>query len=148
MCRIPRIISHPKYGWADFLFEPIGLFRMSYIDDLPDMVLNEMIESLETYKAFEIIFDAEGYEYSLKSDDFERIYFEMQTDENEIQTYEILLSFNNFIRAFILDIEEDIDDWVDFAAYIDTDKQDLKENKLAILNKIEKIKNLLESKQN
>lgn len=141
-----KLLSKPWAGWAHFNCNEH--MRISYIDDMPIFMLDEIVASIEEHRHFLVTFDAEGYEYSIVSYDRFSVECILRTKE----TPEIIVlpyTFEEFISQIILDIKNDIDDWVAFS--FDTffiDEQNKKninkvnKKKQEILQKINKIENL------
>lgn len=132
---MPKILSTPKNGWSNFKFDKDA--RISYVDEMPMILLEEILQALESNKPFCITLDAEGYDYTILSYDNENMEYILRKEKVSINS--LNFSFKEFVLCCIDDIENDIKEWVNFQEFLEENKP--KEE--TIIKYIEKIRKLL-----
>ena len=150
------VLETPKYGWSELFHNE--RMRISYIDDAPLDMLENILFSLKNKKPFCITYDAEGYEWTLLSYDLISMECILRDCSDEDKEYQpeiipINLAFIEFIENLISDVEKDIEEWCIFPASISIDLEmnkgedtiSKKKQKEDIIKTIEEIKNLLEN---
>ena len=114
------ILTPPLHGWSRFTFDSQA--HISYIDDMPYFLLEEIINSIEENRPFEILFDAEGYSFILSSGDKKVLTYLLVQDD--IKSIVLPFSFKDFAEAVINDIKENFEAWKCFPACFEYDKDE------------------------
>ncbi len=109
------MLGFTNAGWSNFDFDENA--RISYIDDFPYVILEEIVDSIENNHTFCITLDAEGYDYSILSYDFYDVEYILRKDNLSIKKLDV--NFKQFIENLIEDIEKDFDKWAIFPASLD-----------------------------
>ena len=139
------MLKKPKYGWSRIT---IGDWSdsVSYIDDVPGMLLNALIDSCRNHHPVAVKFDAEGYEYVLLFD-WQCSYVLYQSvpfvhakpleEEPEVLIFDV--ERKDVAAELIQDIRTDIDDWAQFEASMDSEETAAKnkERLLALCDELE-----------
>lgn len=149
------MLNTPKNGWAGI---HIGKWedRCSYIDNVPNVLLDGMIRSCREHKPVAMKFDAEGYDYIIVVDwvatyiiysisDFVAF---LQNDsapgmESAGFAYEII-NRDVLAKELVRDITENLDDWARFYCSIET-MEDAEKEKTVLQEKCEELLSLLPS---
>lgn len=136
------MLGFPNAGWSNFDFDENA--RISYIDDFPYVILEEIIDSIENNHTFCVTLDAEGYDYSILSYDFYDVEYILRKDNLSIKKLDI--NFKQFIENLIEDIEKDFDKWVIFPASLDinecADEKEIEKASKKLRTLLDKTKNL------
>ena len=110
--KIIEVSKNPPNGWAQWMFHEDA--RISYIDDMPHMILEAALKTFNNNEIFCVTFDAEGYDYTIVSYDNYDVELIMRKEE-EPTIFRLNYNFGQFLSAFIDAIENDINYWVDFS---------------------------------
>ena len=105
------MLSTPKYGWSRIT---IGNWsdRCSYLDDVPILLLEGVLNLYKTNNPSAIKFDAEGYGYILIFD-FYQVHIITDADDGySLETVDILLE--NLTEELISDIHRDLNLWIEW----------------------------------
>lgn len=135
------MLGKPDIGWSDI---KIGEFnsRISYLTDVPFDCLNASISALKYNIPVAIKFDAEGWEFTVVSTyDNTSIIIDDENGEMKLITADI--SKIDFIKNIVYDIESNIDEWSIWDIYHQCEYE---KNKVLLMERIEKIKILLNKK--
>lgn len=117
------MLSIPKHGWVNL---SIGDWedRASYLTDVPNDLLDALIEKLNNWKPVCVSFDAEGWEYILVIDSFTVHVIESE-DEHKLYSFDI--SAKELAEEVYKDISENLNAWSWWDYATDTEEQRLKE---------------------
>ena len=132
------MLSTPSAGWADIT---IGSFsdRCSYIEDIPNLLLDAFITRARKRVPVAIEIDAEGYEYTIVlGTDVIHIISEIENDGSII--YKLTtpnVDFSDLAREMISDLRLDIDAGANWD--MSGNKKAICEAKEAILAKCKKL---------
>lgn len=112
------MLSKPKNGWSSWCVENFN-HQISYIDDMPFILLNKIIEFFDKEECQKVEFDAEGYFYD--------IYlgfpvYGSSPDNGMVKISDDMVLFTNEI---LFDIERDIKDWSRFPTYSESENDAL-----------------------
>lgn len=134
------MFSKPIHGWTDIT---IGDFtgRGSYLTDIPMDVLDAFISSLDCSIPASIYFNEEGSEFILVSH-YNSTYIIVEREKTELISIDI--DYLELIKEAIKDIEDNLEGWVYWESFYDLDEDEVNKRRLALLDKIEKVKLLLE----
>ena len=99
------MLKTPYGGWSEI---KIGNWsdRCSYLDDIPWMIYDSLMQVLTTGSKSSVLFDAEGYEYFIC---FNKDYVSIFTDDDCCITEHI--NIKTLSEEFVSDIRKDIDKW-------------------------------------
>lgn len=153
------MFSKPMYGWTTVSFGNIELGQASYLTDVPVDVLDTFISYLtQDYfvHGFNTTFDAEGYMFSIVEFDGSLYLIDSKTDADEPNIKELKpesLGLNQYEKLtniiihlaneFINDLENNLQDWVDWEDFEETTDEERKIRKELILTKVEILKRLI-----
>ncbi len=136
------MLGFPNAGWSNFDFDENA--RISYIDDFPYVILEEIVDSIENNHTFCITLDAEGYDYSILSYDFYDVEYILRKDNLSIKKLDV--NFKQFIENLIEDIEKDFDKWAIFPASLDigeyADEEEIEKASKKLRTLLDKAKDL------
>ena len=104
------MLSKPKYGWCRVSISSWE-DRGSYLDDIPVRLLLALQTVLLEHKSAGVLFDAEGYEYTIEFFPDE-VKIETCTEDDEIVTRVFDIPAYYLASELIRDIRRDIDEWV------------------------------------
>lgn len=110
-----RILRTPKAGWSKFLYHED--MRVSYIDDVPNEILDKLIASFRYKRPFCMTFDAEGYDYTILSYDTFDLECILRKEEEPI-IFLLPDNLKEFANKIIFDIEKDLFEWARFPCSI------------------------------
>lgn len=133
------MLSKPKYGWTDVTiadFKGVG----SYLTDVPLDVLNAFISALEYSIPASIYFNEEGSEFILVSY-YDDTYIIIERDDRKLMYLDV--DFLDLAKEIVRDIEEHIDDWVNWKCFKELNESESSKRKELILHKINKLKILI-----
>lgn len=145
------MLTTPKHGWAHIqLLEWSD--RLSYLDDVPFMLLNALYDGCYDHKPVSVKFDAEGYEYILVfewkfvyviyQDSSFLQHFSKDTGSEEMQIIKLHISREAVCRELIQDIRNDVKEWASF--YYDVeDPITAEERQKELLNLCDSVEALL-----
>lgn len=105
------MFTRPKNGWTEIHledFEGLG----SYIQDIPVMVLDRGVQSVQERTPLKLWFDEEGSAFTLTADEETKIVTEGNFGAEE---YHIKCAKLDLIREIKNDIEKYFSDWVTFS---------------------------------
>ena len=105
------MFTRPKNGWTEIHledFEGLG----SYIQDIPVMVLDRGVQSVQERTPLKLWFDEEESVFTLTADEETKIVTEGEFGAEE---YNIKCSKLDLIREIKNDIEKYFSDWVTFS---------------------------------
>ena len=107
------MLSRPRYGWTEIT---IGDFKSSasYLTDVPNDLLDELIRSIENRCPACITFDAEGYDFTIVSDIFYTHVIKEKEDTEGFEYYTSPISKREFAKTVIEDIKSNLDAWADW----------------------------------
>ena len=150
-----QMLTKPDAGWTDFQLEGTKSYGLSYVNDLPVEWMEQAIHGLETLQPFCV----EGFmepnrflcvvsywnchiitEYDGKS----------PLSEGNVASEYAQVSMLDFCKMLCRDIEEYLDDWVNFFAldhYEADSERILEEKKIALEGKLSRLKNLVAEKE-
>ena len=108
------MLSKPKNGWSSWCVKDF-IHPISYIDDMPFVLLDKIIDFFDKEECQEIEFDAEGYFY--------KIYlgfpvYGVAKYGDMVTIADDMVLFTNEILS---DIETDIKDWSEFPTYSESE---------------------------
>lgn len=133
-----KILATPKAGWSRFLYN--NDMRISYIDDMPNEMLEKLISSFRSKKPFCMTFDAEGYDYTILSYDNYDLECIMRKEE-EAKVFLLPDNLKTFTEKVIYDIERNLCAWAKFPCDVEIGLE-LEESKLKKEAKENGIKNI------
>lgn len=111
------ILAKPKYGWSALtLMDVNGVecsFRLSYLDDVPSMLLDQLILGLTRQMDVALSFEAEGWDHRWIITDYLIYVIE---DKDEPVLYEFEIRKEDFARQILTDLKSNFKDWVDWDA--------------------------------
>ena len=125
-----KCLSKPMHGWSQFIYH--NSMRVSYIDSMPYMLLEELIDSIKNKKDFLLVFDAEGYEYTIESSINKKNVLCLLEEKDGIVSFEIEKNFNDFAKKVLISMESDFESWLSFQTINEEedDENDIERNKL------------------
>lgn len=121
------MISNPKYGWCTF---SIGEDKEHSFTDRASYLTNVPMDLLDAFIAYRtkgfgcVVFDAEGYEYTLVLTAYNQSIYIIDGDNHLIDFSG--LNAEDLARELIKDLESDLENWISFAAF---DKDEEEENR-------------------
>lgn len=136
------MLSKPKDGWTDVTvgdFKGVG----SYTTDVPIDVLNAFINALKYSIPASVYFDEEGSEFTLVSY-YEDTYIIIERKDREL--VHLNIDFFDLAKEVVKDIEDYLDDWVNWMCFYDMSETEIAKRRESILTKINKLKKLIENK--
>ena len=123
-----RIFNIGSCGWADFKFNN-NVFPISYLTDAPLDILEEILEYINGKYRLVVVFDAEGYSWTLVLNEY-RVY--MISEKNNCELIQIDMTPNDFIKQIVNDIktqmeyvynwmesEEEVEDFGELQEHLD-----------------------------
>ena len=124
------MISNPKYGWCDFELGKWFFGRASYLTDVPMDSLDAFIDYHENGHGV-VVLDSEGAgTFTLVMTAYNQsIYIVEERKERAIHFLDDF-RFEDLERDLILDIERDMDGWVQFVADEDPEEHAQRRNEL------------------
>lgn len=124
------MISNPKYGWCDFELGNWFSGRASYLTDVPMDLLDAFIDYHENGHGV-VVFDSEGAgSFTLVMTAYNRsIYIIEERKERTIHFLDDF-RFEDLERDLILDIERNLNGWVQFMADEDPEENTQRRNEL------------------
>ena len=121
------MLSKPSYGWADVIISGVNIGSASYVDDVPNLVLDAFTSWFSAaergeYVGFYVEFDAEGYHFAIVEFDGGLYYIsdralghgapievkELEPDRKAVILRDRLSALG---MEAIRDIRENIEDW-------------------------------------
>ncbi|MBR2246656.1 MAG: hypothetical protein IJ880_06485 [Bacilli bacterium] len=142
------MLSTPEYGWTTFNLGE-NEYSLSYLTDVANEWLGQAIHGLETLEPFSVHGFLEGWRM-ICTVSYWNTHIFVEDDENVVldkteANYEIVhIRMIDFCKQLYDDISRDIDKWADW--FMDED-DDLEENKRVINEKLEKLKILIDDKE-
>ena len=143
------MLSAPEYGWTTFELSEYQ-YRLGYLTDVANDWLKQAIHGLETLQPFTVHGFLEGWRM-LCTVSYWNTHIFVEDDENvvlnkESANYEIVhIKMIDFCEQLYNDISRDIDKWADW----DMDEDaDLEKNKRILNEKLERLKELIDKRQN
>lgn len=136
------MLDKPVHGWSTIKIG--GWFdRCSYLDDVPVMLLQNMITFFEgkMYKPVSIKFDAEGYEYILTLDTGMVHVITEQDEGYKLHSEEV--DFKQLAKELASDILRDIDGWTTWLSYAPWTKNELVEREKELCELSKKLETFL-----
>lgn len=121
------MISNPRHGWCTFSIgkdkDRCFTDRASYLTNVPVDLLNAFVTyTLNGYGC--VVFDAEGYEYTLVLTAYNQSIYIIDENNHLIDFSD--LNADDLARELIKDIESDLENWISFATF---DKDEEEENR-------------------
>ena len=114
------ILAKPKYGWSALTLMDVNgvecAFRLSYLDDVPSMLLDQLILGLTRQMDVALSFEAEGWDHRWIITDY-LIYVIEEKDEALL--YEFEIKKEDFARQILTDLKANFKDWADWDALAD-----------------------------
>ena len=142
-------LGRPDCGWSSLhLKDKNGnefCGHLSYIDNVPEMLLHTFELFLENRWQIAVSFDEEGTEWTLIIDEY---LIKILCERDTVSTHVLFISARELIAKILEDIHRDIDAWSEWDAYGDTAeeyKQEAQENKATLLSMLESVKQKLQS---
>lgn len=124
------MISNPKHGWCTF---SIGKDNDHRFTDRASYLTNVPVDLLDAFVSYTlngsgcVVFDAEGYYYTLVLTKYNQSIYIIDGDNHLIDFSD--LNVDDLIKELIEDIESDLDNWISFSAF---EKKEEEENKRSI----------------
>ena len=129
------MISNPRYGWCDF---DLGDFHgtPSYITDVVTDLIEFFIKGIQTGRSV-AFFDEEGSEFTLIMNPYS-LYLVEEDKEGNTRLHDFSeMNISKLIQELIMDVENDIDEWIWFNA---TNKAEAEKEKSRILQLLSELK--------
>lgn len=122
-----KMISSPRHGWCTFSIgkdkDRCFTDRASYLTNVPVDLLDAFVTyTLNGYGC--VVFDAEGYEYTLVLTAYNQSIYIIDENNHLIDFSD--LNADDLARELIKDIESDLENWISFATF---DKDEEEENR-------------------
>lgn len=139
-----KILTKPSYGWSSLNLTDVNevehFFPLSYIDDVPYMLLNAIDKSFtkSIYLAgddFNIQFDAEGWDWNLVSNLFDTW---VVTSKDRLEIFEFEIDRIKLVKAILDCLEEDYQEWGNFCC--DVNESCYESNANDFLVEVKKVK--------
>lgn len=134
------MFSKPIHGWTNI---EIGDFTGvgSYLTDIPMDTLDAFITSLDCSIPASIYFNEEGSEFILVSH-YNSTYIIVEREKTELISIDI--DYLELIKEAVKDIEDNLEDWVYWESFYELYSEEADKRRFTLLNKIKKVKLLLE----
>lgn len=100
------MLTRPEHGWSEARIGDHRL-RVSYIENVPEMLLMAFIRALSTGGTADVTFDAEGWTWRLQSDRVTRL----TITEDASESYTVPISACELAREAVDDFRRDLDAW-------------------------------------
>lgn len=139
------ILAKPKYGWSALtLMDVNGVecsFRLSYLDDVPSMLLDQLILGLTRQMDVALSFEAEGWDHRWIITDYLIYVIE---DKDEPVLYEFEIRKEDFARQILMDLKANFKDWADWDALAEYRKpEEVEADERRLREKIETLETAL-----
>lgn len=135
------MLSIPKHGWVDISVDN-WTDRASYLSDVPNDILDALIQHFKTSKPTIASFDAEGWDYYIIFTAYNTFIIESKDNFDFISTD---VPSEQIAKEIIKDISEHIDEWAQWN-FDATTPAVIKKEREILEKKIDKLKELLEGK--
>ena len=100
------MLKRPEHGWSEARIGDHRL-RVSYIENVPEMLLMAFIRALSTGGTADVTFDAEGWTWRLQSDRVTRL----TITEDASESYTVPISARELAREAVDDFRRDLEAW-------------------------------------
>ncbi len=143
------MLTKPKNGWTDFSLEGTFAYGLSYLDDIAFEWLDQAIHGLETLSPFcvkgflepnRMLCMVSYWNCHIIVEDDER----RPLRQEQIRREYSHTSMIEFCKCLYSDISEHIDAWVSFVDYVDADPEKKRQQ---LFQKLEKLKELIEQRE-
>lgn len=135
------MLSKPRHGWATITIEDWS-DRLSYLDDVPFMLLDAMIWSCREHQPASVRFDAEGYDYIIV---FDWLYTYIIELKDKTKMLEFHIDRDDLAKQLIRDIKNALQEWAGFVDYGDMTGVEKEYRKLCLESKCMELEELLPS---
>lgn len=135
------MLSKPRFGWC-LVSISTWKDRGSYLDDIPLKLLLACQTVLLEHRPFAVLFDAEGYEYTIEFRP-EEVEITTYTIEDEIITRVFDIPVYYLASELIRDIRRDLEDWVFWPPYSESPGFDADARRTQLLNLCDIVEELL-----
>lgn len=139
-----KILTKPSYGWSSLNLTDVNgvehSFTLSYIDDVPYMLLNTIDKSFTNPMYlngddFNIQFDAEDWGWNLVSN-WDSTY--VITSKDKLEIFEFEIERIELVKAILDCLEEDYQEWGNFCC--DVNESCYESNANDFLAEVKKVK--------
>lgn len=139
------MLAKPKYGWSALTLTDVNgvecSFRMSYLDDVPSMLLDQLIWGLTRQIDVALSFEAEGWDHRWIITDYLIYVIE---DKDEPVLYEFEIRKEDFARQILMDLKANFKDWADWDALAEYRKpEEVEADERRLREKIETLETAL-----
>lgn len=143
------MLTKPYYGWTDFSLEGTSVYGLSYLDDIAYEWLDQAIHGLETMLPFCVKGFLEPGRM-LCTVSFWNCHIVIEDDEREPLKKESVIneyshtSMIHFCKYLYSDIISNVGEW---ASFVDYRRADMEEKRRRLLQKLEKLKQLISERE-
>lgn len=125
------MLSEPHAGWATIQINDWH-GPVSYIDDVPNILLGTLASALLTGRPAAINIDAENVSYILVFDVFQSYAIEETTEDGQPKLTVLDVDLTSLAKELLQDITANIDQWVEFVPY-DLTEEERQERRIELL---------------
>lgn len=143
------MLTKPCHGWTDFSLDDTAAYGLSYLDDIAFEWADQAIHGLEAMLPFCVKGFLEPNRL-LCTVSYWNCHIVIEDDEREPLSKETIknvyshTSMIDFCKCLYHDISSNIDEWASFVDYCQIDKS---EKKQALLQKLERLKQLISERE-
>lgn len=143
------MLTKPIHGWSDFQLDGTSIYGLSYLDDIAFEWVAQAIHGLETMRPFcvkgflepnRFLCTVSYWNCHIICEDEERCPLDKDDVINEISHTDML----QFCQYLYDDISQNIDEWVSFVDYKESDVVKRKEE---LMQKLDHLKKLISEKK-
>ena len=122
----------PKHGWVNLQINDLSK-RASYLTDIPNDCLDAFIYALQNNAPTVVFFDAEGWDFHLVTSYYQSYII---VDKDDTKLYVIEKNILELARELYEDINNNLNDWLNWDMKEDETKEERRENKERLLTKL------------
>jgi len=105
------MLESPKYGWSKLSIGDKWSERVSYLDDVPYMLIDAVESVVRVKRPYAVKFDAEGFDYIVVFDVFETHIITESSYDDGFTYFTFATDIDRLALELVEDIRRDIEAW-------------------------------------